>query len=145
MRVRANDGHAVEQFHHVVVALDDERVNDPRQALDLVDVRADHLAADRGALLIRGVQHVGHARIDAEQRAAGDDHLVVDAGDRAADDRVVLAFLELERSDIRHGLLGGERCELRKRTEIAGFMRDAAVRGRQFLTRHFHHDGTRRR
>ncbi len=46
---------------------------DARQFLDLIDIRADHLAAEDAALLEYGVEHARHHDVDAEDRLARDD------------------------------------------------------------------------
>ena len=61
-------------------AVDDERVPDAGQRLDLVQVGADDLAAEHRALLVHRLQHARQREVDAEQRLAGDDRQVVDAG-----------------------------------------------------------------
>jgi hypothetical protein len=51
-----------------------------RHLLDLVQIGALDLAADRGTLDVVGVQHARHLYINAEQRLAGNDLQIVDAG-----------------------------------------------------------------
>ena len=62
---------------------DDESVVDSGQRLDGVDIRADKLAAEDRTFLKDGVQHARHGDVDAEQRLAGDDFRIVDAGNSA--------------------------------------------------------------
>ena len=44
-----------------------------RHLLDLVEVRAHHLAAEHAAFFEDGIQHAGELHVDGENRLAGDD------------------------------------------------------------------------
>ena len=84
--------------------LDDERVLDARQLLDLVEVGADDLPAEDVALHQHRMEHVRKRDVDAEDRATRHDVQVVDAADPLADDLEVPRILErgLDRSGFRH-------------------------------------------
>ena len=85
--------------------LDDERVLDARQLLDLVEVGADDLPAEDVALHQHRVEHVGERDVDAERRTTRHDVQVVDAADPLADDLEVARVLErgLDGGGFRHG------------------------------------------
>ena len=100
------------RLHHVRDGrrtLDDERVEDARQLLDLLDIEALGLAADRGAFRDARVLHPRELHIEREQRLAADERGVVDAREALADELVFFAVLEFERSDVRHRQRGGGR------------------------------------
>ena len=92
---RRENGDARHDLGRLAGAFDDERVGHAGQLLDLVEIRLADLAADGRALLEHGVLHARHDLVDAEQRLAGDDQAVVDAGDALAEQLVVLAVLQL--------------------------------------------------
>ena len=85
--------------------LDDERVLDARQLLDLVQVGADDLPAEDVALHQHRMEHVRKRDVDAEDRATRHDVQVVDAADPLADDLEVPRILErgLDGGGFRHG------------------------------------------
>ena len=116
---------------------DDEGVADAGQRLDGVDVGAPHRAAEDGALLEDGVEHAGNDDIDAEQRLAGHDLLVVDARRRLADDPEALRVLERHAGEIRRRQQGGLRGQfaIAKRTPARRMMDDARF-GDAFGRRH---------
>ena len=84
----------------------------PGSLLDLFEIRFADFAADGRALLEHRVLHARHDLVDAEQRLAGDDLQVVDAGDALAEQVVVLAVLQLQRLFVGHRQRRGLACEL---------------------------------
>src|SRR5690606_7566364 len=93
---RRDDRDARHHFHRLAVAFDDEGMCDSRQLAYLFQVRLAYLAADGRALLEHRVVHAGYGLVDAEQRLSGDDRVIVDAADAAAEQPEVLAILELQ-------------------------------------------------
>ena len=83
----------------------------------------DDLAAEHRALRVRRVQHPRQLHVDAEQRRARDDLLIVDAGHARAEQLEVLRVLERR---------------VRRRRERRGLRRELAV-GRATLRRGVNH------
>ena len=79
-------GDAIEQPVQIGAALDLEGRPHARQLANVGDVGTDQLAAMHVAFLEHGVEHSGHADIDAEHRLAGDDARHLDVARRLADD-----------------------------------------------------------
>jgi hypothetical protein len=98
-----DDRDAGEEACEVGPALDDERVLDAGQRLELLDVRARDLRPEHRRLLVDRVQHPRQLHVDAEQRLAGDDLPVVDPARELADDLVVLRVLERHARGRGHG------------------------------------------
>ena len=112
--------------------LDDERVLDARQLLDLVEVGADDLPAEDVALHQHRMEHVGKRDVDAEHRTTRHDVQVVDAADPLTDDLEVARVLErgLDGGGFRHG----QACRGRRQRGV----------GRLTLGRGVRHDTARR-
>ena len=91
-------GNAVEQPAQIVAALDLEGRPHARQLANVGDIGTDQLAAMHVAFLEHGVEHSGHADIDAEDRLAGDDARHLDVAGRLADDAEGFRVLQLEAS-----------------------------------------------
>src|SRR4029077_7412935 len=83
-RVR-DDGDSTEQTGEIFAAFDDKGMAHARHCLDGVQVGADHLASEYGALLEDGIKHSGDSHVDSIQRLAGEDGGVVDTRRRLAD------------------------------------------------------------
>jgi hypothetical protein len=96
-----------------------------RQGLDVIQVRRPDLAVERRALLKHRVEHPGDDGVDAENRLAGHDRVVVDVARRLADDLVVLRILQDHVREIRRG-------------ERRGLCRELAVAGRSLRRRVYH-------
>ena len=101
----------------------------PGRCLHLVEVGAHDRAAEYRALRVRRVQHAGQLHVDAEQRLARDDLLIVDAGHARAEELEVLGILERR---------------VRRRRERRGLRRELAVR-RAALRRRMNHGALLRR
>ena len=69
---------------------------DAGELLDGVEVGGLYLAAVDGRLLDDGVKHSGDGDIDAEERLAGDDGVVIDVGLRLAEDAEVPGVFQLD-------------------------------------------------
>ena len=118
--------------------LDDERVLDARQLLDLVQVRADDLPAEDVALHQHRMEHVRKRDVDAEDRTTRHDVQVVDAADPLADDLEVARLLErgLDGGGFRNG--EARRRRRQRRVGCLAFgrgMRDDASRRGQLALR----------